>query len=264
MMSPTDLDEAGGALYRQLAARLRRRIAGGEYGAGAQLPTEAALGRAFGVSRITVRATLDRLVAEGLVRREHGRGTFVAAPPIEHDLGQFTDFAEDMAAAGHRAASRVTHLAEEPAAAPVAAQLGVAPGTPVTRVDRLRLADAEPVAFDRTYLPLRYGRLLDPAALATETILRQLEGRYAIPVLAGRYAIEATVADGEIAAALALVGGAPVLLVHRTSETTGAERVFYQRRHYRGDRVRYTLDVRRGGPGAPAQLVGLASRYVPA
>jgi GntR family transcriptional regulator len=260
---PIHLDEAGGARYRQLAERLRRQIAAGEYGAGSQLPTEAALGCAFDVSRITVRAALDLLVAEGLARREHGRGTFVAAPPIEHDLGQFTDFAEDMAAAGRRPASRVVHLAEEPAAEAVAAQLGVAPGTPVVRVDRLRLADDAPVAFDRTYLPLRYGRLLDPAALATETILRQLEGRYAIPVLAGRYALEATVATGEIAAALALADGAPVLLVHRTSETTGAERVFYQRRHYRGDRVRYTLDLRRGGPGGPAQLVGLASRYVP-
>lgn len=259
----TDRDEGAPPLYWQLAERVRHQIAAGRYAVGAQLPTEAAFGREFGVSRITVRAALDRLAAEGLVRRERGRGTFVTAPPIEHDLGQFTDFAEDMAAADLHPASRVTHFAEEPAGEAVAAQLGVARGATVVRVDRLRLADERPVAFDRTYLPPRYGRLLDPTALATATILRLLEDRHAVPILAGRYTIEATVADGEIAAALALVAGSPVLLVHRASQTAGGERVFYQRRHYRGDRVRYTLDLRRAAPGTPARLVALAPRYRP-
>lgn len=128
---------------------------------------------------------------------------------------------------------------------------------------RIRLADERPVAFDRTYLPLRYGRLLDPAALATETILRHLEGRCAIPILAGRYTIEAAVACDEIAAALGLAVGGPVLLVHRTTQTTGEERVFYQQRHYRGDRVRYTLELRRPAPETPARPVALAPRYTP-
>ena len=256
------LDEGSPPLYLQLAERMRRQIADGRYRQGAQLPTEAALGREFGVSRITVRAAFERLAAEGLVRRERGRGTFVTAPPVEHDLGQFTDFAEDMAAAGLRPSSRVTHFAEEPAAATVAAQLGVAPQTPVVRVDRLRLADDRPLAFDRTYLPRRYGRLLDPAALATETILRQLEAGYGIPILTGRYVIEA-VAAGEVAGVLGLAAADPVLLLHRTSYTAGEEPVYYQQRHYRGDRACYTLDLRRPAPGATARLVALAPRYAP-
>jgi GntR family transcriptional regulator len=258
------LDEQGLPLYWQLAEHLRRVIAEGRYAQGTQFPTEEALGREFGVSRITVRAALDRLAAEGLLRRERGRGTFVAAPPIEHDLGQLTDFAEDMAAAGLRPASRVTHFAEEPATPAVAALLGVAPGATITRIDRLRLADEQPLAFDRTYLPLRYGRLLDPEALATETILRQLETRYAIPILSGRYTVEATIASGEVGEALRIAPGAPVLLLHRTSLTTGEAVVYYQQRHYRADRVRYTLDLRRPGPGGKTRLVAFTPDFAPA
>lgn len=257
----TGLDEQGLPLYWQLAARLRRQIAEGHYAEGAQVPTEAALGSEFGVSRITVRAALDRLVAEGLLRRERGRGTFVAAPPIEHDLGQLTDFAEDMVAAGLRPSSQVTHFAEEPATATVAAQLGIAPGVSVTRVDRLRLADGQPIAFDRTYLPLRYGRLLEAEALTDETILRQLEGRYSVPILAGRYTIEATPAGGEFARLLGVAVGAPTLLLHRTSATTEGEVVYYQQRHYRADRVRYTLDLSRPAPGARTRLIAFTPEY---
>ena len=255
------LDEQGLPLYWQLAERLRRQIAEGRYPEGSQLPTEAALGSEFEVSRITVRAALDRLAAEGLLRRARGRGTFVAAPPIEHDLGQLTDFAEDMAAAGLTPSSRVTHFAEEPASPAVAAQLGLAPGVAVTRVDRLRLADGQPLAFDRTWLPLRYGRVLERGALAAETILRQLEGRYGIPILGGRYTIEATAARGEVARVLGVAAGTPTLLLHRTSSTAGGEVVYYQQRHYRADRVRYALDLHRPGKGARTQLVAFAPEY---
>jgi GntR family transcriptional regulator len=259
----TGLEERGAPRYWQLAERLRQQIAAGRYPEGAQFPTEEALGREFGVSRITVRAALDRLATEGLLRRERGRGTFVAAPPIEHDLGQLTDFAEDMAAVGLRPASRVTHFAEEPVPEEVAVLLGVAPGTTITRIDRLRLADDEPLAFDRTYLPLRYGRLLDPEALATETILRQLETRYDIPILSGRYTVEATIASGEVGEALRIAPGAPVLLLHRTSYTTGQAVVYYQQRHYRADRARYTLDLRRPGPGGQTRLVAFTPDFAP-
>src|SRR4051812_8458495 len=127
-------EEKGAPRYWQLAERLRQQIADGRYPEGAQFPTEEALGREFGVSRITVRAALDRLATEGLLRRERGRGTFVAAPPIEHDLGQLTDFAEDMAVVGMRPASRVTHFAEEPVPEEFATLLGVAPETTITRI----------------------------------------------------------------------------------------------------------------------------------
>ena len=205
-MAITD-DPAKGPLYWQLAERLRAQIAAGEYAEGEQLPTEEALGRIFGVSRITVRGALERLTAEGLLRRERGRGTFVAVPPVEHSLSGLTDFAEDMAAAGLNPSSVVTHFAEEPATERIAAELGLPSGTPVTRLDRRRLADGQTIAFDHTYLPTRVGRLLDRDALPTETIYHQLATRYEIPALRGRYTIEALPADDLIAEHLGIAAG---------------------------------------------------------
>lgn len=246
-------DETKAPLYWQLATTLRGRIAEGEYAAGGQLPTEGALCLEFGVSRITVRGALDRLAAEGLLRRERGRGTFVAAPPFEHGLVTLNDFAEDMDAAGLTAASVVTHLAEEAASEAIAGELALPTGTPIVRLDRVRLAAGQPLAFDHTFLPRRYGLRLDREALATETIYQQLSGRYGIAIRRGRYQIEALNAPTDLAARLGVVPGAALLFLHRTSFAADSGIMYYQQRYYRGDRVRYQLDLHRPGPHVQSQ-----------
>jgi GntR family transcriptional regulator len=250
-------------LYWQLAEQLRARIAAGEYAEGAQLPTEEALGQAFGVSRITVRGALDRLTAEGLLRRERGRGTFVAAPPVEQSLSGLTDFAEDMTAAGLQPSSIVVEMVEEPATEAIATALALPVGTPITRLERLRLADGQPLAFDSTYLPLRYGRLLTRATLTTETIYQQLASGYGITALSGRYTLEATGAPEPIAALLGIPTGAPTLLLGRTSLTPDGAIIYYQRRYYRGDRVRYRLELGRSPSGPTSRLLTFASQLTP-
>lgn len=248
------LREGTEPLYQQLANTLRRWIADGTYRPGDRLPSEAALCEQFGVSRITVRAALDQLVAAGLLWRRRGKGTFVTTPFVEHELIRLTDFVEDMAAAGLSPDSEVTCLREEPAPPEAAEQLRLAPGTTVVRLDRLRRADASPIAFDTTYLPLRYGRLLDRAALATETIYHQLETQYDIPVISGSFVIEAGRAGTELAERLAVERGAPLLTIRRTSYTEGRDPIYYQVRHYRADRVRYRVELDRDFPGERSRL----------
>ena len=236
-------------LYQQLAARLRRQIAEGMYRPGDRVPSEAELCAQFGVSRITVRAALDQLVDAGLLWRQRGKGTFVTAPLVEHELIRLTDFVEDMAAAGLQPASRITHLGEEPASSEVARHLDLAPGTLV-----VRLADASPIAFDVTYLPLRYGRLLQRSALESETIYHILETQYQIPVVSGTFVIEAGKATTELAKALQVEQGAPLLIIQRVSYTEGREPIYFQRRYYRADRVRYRVELDRSYPGQRSRL----------
>ncbi|MBX6342257.1 MAG: GntR family transcriptional regulator [Thermomicrobiaceae bacterium] len=250
-------------LYQQIAATLRREIAGGVFRHGQRLPSEDALCARFGVSRITVRAALDQLADEGLVWRQRGKGTFVAERPVEQQLIRLTDFVEDMAAAGLRPTSRVTHLGEEPAAPEVARALGLQPGARVVRLDRLRLADDQPIAFDVTYLPLRYGRLLDRDRLETETIYHQLETQYGIPVVSGTFILGASKATPELASLLEVERGAPLLVMQRTSYTEGADPIYVQRRYYRADRVRYRLELTRGYPGEPSRLTEVAPVFEP-
>lgn len=250
-------------LYQQLADRLRRQIADGAYRIGDRLPSEDALGEEFGVSRITVRAALDQLSAAGLLKRHRGKGTFVSAPPVEHELIRLTDFVEDMMAAGLRPASQVIQLCEEPSSAEVAVELQIAPGTPVVRLDRLRLGDHSPIAVDHTFLPLRYGRLLDREHLEDETIYRQLETRYGIPVLSGTFMIEAGVAPSDLAAYLHVDQGSPLLIIRRTSYGASREVIYYQKRYYRADRVRYRLELSRDYPTRSSRLTEFAPVFEP-
>ena len=247
--------------HEQLSDWLRGRIRAGEFSTHDQLPSEAELGALTGVSRITVRRALATLEHEGRIYRRQGLGSFVAPPPLPQGLVRLTDFAQDMERAGLDASSEVLHRAEEPASPVVAEALGAEPGTSVVRLDRLRLGDGRPVALDRTWLPPFYARFLQGRDLSRETIYRVLEGEFGVPVVRGRYRIEAGVAGGGEATALGVPEGAPLLLVERTSYTEGertsyteGERaVYYQRRYYRADRVAFELELARDESAAPGQ-----------
>jgi len=248
-------------LYQHVAAVLREQIAAGEYQRGDQLPTEEMLGNRFNVSRITVRGALDLLVADGLLKRERGRGTFVTEAAVEHTLVRLTDFVEDMTLAGLRAASRVIVFDEVSASDEVAGELGLTGGVSVLRLDRLRLADDQPIAFDVTYLPLRFGRLLDRERLTTETIYQQLETTYDIAIVSGSFIIEADVLSPEIAAHLQVEAAMPTLIIRRTSFATNHEPVYYQIRYYRADRVRYRLELDRQRPDHASRVTQLAPMF---
>src|SRR5438876_2061473 len=78
-MAPTrTLQDGPVPLYHQLEQDLLERIRTGEFGPGDALPTEGGICAQYGVSRITVRRALDALIAQGLIIRRRGVGSFVA------------------------------------------------------------------------------------------------------------------------------------------------------------------------------------------
>ena len=232
-------------LYHQLKLVLQRDIVQGIYKPGGRLPSEPELIRQYGVSRITVRQALDELEAEGRVVRRHGKGTYVAEPRIEQELLRLTDFVEDMQQAGQNPSSRVLAFVHEPTRPAIAKALNIVSGTEVVRVDRLRLAEERPIAYDTTWLPLRFGDLLSGMDLGQETIYHILETRYAIPVLSGAFYITATEATAQQAAHLEVAPGSALLVIRRISYTTGDEPIYVQERYYRPDRVQYRVMLRR-------------------
>ena len=255
MPTPAPTFRSGASHHEQLSDWLRDRIRAGEYAAHDQLPSEAELGELSGVSRITVRRALATLENEGRIYRRQGLGSFAAPPALPQGLVRLTDFAQDMERAGLSASSRVLHQAPEAASPAVAEALGVEPGATTVRLDRLRLGDGEPVALDRTWLPPFYAQFLEGHDLTTETIYRVLERDYDIPVVRGRYRIEAAVASADEAGPLGVPQGAPLLLVERVSYTASDKAVYTQRRYYRADRVAFDLELARpeSAPGGGGQ-----------
>lgn len=237
--------ESGRPRHEQLSDWLRNRIEDGTYEVDDQLPSEHQLTERFDTSRITVRRALQTLENEGLIYRRQGLGSFVRDRRTRQGLVRLTDFAQDMAQAGLDASSEVLHHAQESAPSNVARALDIEPETTVVRLDRLRLGDGTPVAFDRTWLPVFYAQLIEDHDLTDETIYHILEQEYEIPVLRGHYRIEAVNASDEIAEVLRVPDNRALLLIRRLSFTQGRKPVYIQFRYYRSDRVAYELELER-------------------
>ena len=238
--------ESGRPRHEQLSDWLRGRLVAGEYAAHDQLPSENELGELFGVSRITVRRALATLENAGLIYRRQGLGSFAAPPTLPQGLVRLTDFAQDMQRSGLLATSRVLFHAQAGATPAAAAALQVEEGALVTRLDRLRLGNGDPIALDRTWLPHFYAQLLEGRDLARETIYQILERDFEIPIVRARYRIEAAVAGAEEARVLLVPEGAALLLLERISYTAFDRPIYYQRRYYRADRVAFDLELARG------------------
>jgi GntR family transcriptional regulator len=115
---------------------------------GDPLPTEAELCARFEVSRMTVRQALQELSNAGLVDRQRGRGTFVGGRPMHRRPGVFLSFTEEMARRGMKATSRLVRAGLDGARPDELADLRLAAGSQVVRIERVRLADAVPIAFE--------------------------------------------------------------------------------------------------------------------
>ncbi len=230
-------------IYRRIAEDLLRRIGDGDLAPGARVPSERELSDAFGVSRMTARQALRLLVARGLIESRLGLGYFVARPRIDQRLQTLTSFSQDMRRLGRRPASVVLRRETLPATPEEAAALAIAVEEPVHRLERVRLADAQPVALETTVLPRRLAPdLFDRADFGRESLYAVLERDFAVVPLEAEQTLQAGVPDPLTARALDMPVAAPVLrLTRRTFDRRGTP-VEYVRSCYRGDR--YTMHIR--------------------
>src|SRR5918999_3593884 len=135
--------------YYELRQWLRQHIDG--LPPGSPVQPERALSEQFNISRTTVRQALHDLAVEGRIVRMQGRGTFVATPKITQRL-QLTSYTEDMRTQGLRPGSQLIDVTVTEAEPDVADSLNLPEGAPVTRVERVRSSNGEPMAVETVYL----------------------------------------------------------------------------------------------------------------
>lgn len=195
--------------YFTIEQSLRSRIAALE--AHAPLPSDAQLCEEFGVSRMTARGAVMRLVQEGLVYRVPGRGTFVAPARANRTASHILSFSDEMRRRGRRPRSRVVERAVRAATADEARRLGT---DEVLVLRRVREADGEPVALETAVFPAaRIGNALD-GDLEEVSVFATLAAAGLVPT-AGRAAIGAEAATAEDARLLGVKRGAPLLVERR-------------------------------------------------
>lgn len=230
-------------LYYQLKTILLERIQCGALAAGDRLPSEDDLVRQYGVSKITVRQALSELVRMGYLRREQGRGTFVARPKLEQGPRELTSFTEQMKRRGMQAVSRVLEAGVVQADADVAERLHLPEGTPVLVLKRVRLADGEPMGVQTAYLPAALVAGLEAEDLESGSLYEILRTKYAlIPQRALETHCAVTV-DEEEANWLGLPVGAAALTAERVSYLPDGRPLELVYSVMRADRYRIVLEL---------------------
>ncbi|WP_236173365.1 GntR family transcriptional regulator [Pseudomonas pseudonitroreducens] len=232
-------------LYSQLKEILRTRILDGTYPPLSRMPSEAELGKAFEVSRITVRQALGDLQKEGLIFKIHGKGTFVAKPKAFQNVSTLQGLGESMTQRGYEVINRLRSFKSVPANAQVAARLQVAEGENVVQIKRARLVNRELVSLEITWLPEAIGRRLEKADLVSRDIFLILENDCALPLGHADLAIDAILADAELARALEVEEGSPVMRIERLTHTADGAPLDYEHLYYRGDAFQYRLRIDR-------------------
>src|SRR5262245_50501483 len=150
MVPSTKTHKSGQTRYREIERYLRTLVEAAS--PGDPLPSEAELCERFSVSRMTVRQALAELTNDGLVVRRRGQGTFVAHRPVHRRPGVFLSFTEEMSRRGMQATSRLLAAGMDDPDRSEIADLGLAPGSQVVRIGRVRLADGVPVALEEAAL----------------------------------------------------------------------------------------------------------------
>jgi len=209
-MTVTALDKRSPTpLYHQLKAVLLSAIQSGRWKAGEQLPTESELAEMYGVSKITVREALRELAQMRYVRREQGRGTFVARTHLEQGPRELTSFSEEMRRRGYRSSSRV--LARDVIAA--------------------------------AYLPLRLVPGVEKRNLESRSLYEILRKDYNLVPERAKETHSAIALDAETASLLGIPRRSPAMAVERVTFLASGQPLELVDSVMRGDQYQIVLDL---------------------
>lgn len=242
------LPEGGKA--RRVYLLLRDEMTNGRRTEGALLPGENRLAEEFGVSRVTVRRALDALAADGWIEKRVGAGSVVLPQP-KADTQIAADFAgliPQLAEIDRATTARLLSFSYAAPPEAVASALDLPRGEKVQTAVRVRSSEGTPFSHLTTHVPADIANSYDEADLATQPLFRLLE-RSGVVVDSATQSITATLATPDVADALDLSVGAPLLSLRRIVRDADGRGVEYLSALYRPDMFRLEMTLARIGAG---------------
>jgi DNA-binding GntR family transcriptional regulator len=225
-------------LWIQAVDLIVDEIASGALKPGSRLPPERELCQQLHISRVTLRKALGKLVEDGVLRSSHGRGWYVGeatrAREWPNTLESFSETARRM---GLTATSRILRADVGPASLDEAEPLSIAAGTPLFRLERVRLLGDVPIAVDRTRIPAARVPNFATADFRTDSLYARLAEAGLEPTRADS-TIEAKEADEDVAQHLGLEVGKPILVMTQVVVDAVDRPLFISTIQYSGDRYR--------------------------
>jgi len=229
--------------HYQLRELLRSHIVTGQWRVGDRLPAERELCEAFGLSRTTVREAIESLVSDGLLRREKGKGTFVAEPKImEGLLGNPIGFTDAMAEQGYQVETKVLRFEVVTAPADLASELRLTPDEPVTVLERLRFVLGLPILVVTSYLPERLCPGLVGEDFTHRSLYHLLRDKYYYRIARAKRVMEAVAAAEPEVSLLGIKPGAPLMLIRSTAYLEDGTPLEYFVSRHRGDRTQFIVE----------------------
>jgi len=230
-------------LYHQVKCILMEAIEAGQWQLGQQLPTENQFVEDFGVSKITIRQALQELADLGYVRREQGRGTFVAKTRFDQGPRELTSFSEEMQRHRLKASSRVLEQYIGKAEGQIAEALELRPGEPVFVLKRLRMANGEAMGIQTAHVPAGLVSGLVNENFEHASLYEILQRRYGLQAARARESHFAALAEPVAADLLGIACGSPVLAAERVTLLSTGKPLEYVESVMRGDRYSIVLDL---------------------
>jgi GntR family histidine utilization transcriptional repressor len=217
--SPQSSQPENTPIFQRIKDYLLAQIAAGTWKEGDVIPSEQALVKQFGVSRMTVNRAVRELTAEGMLTRRQGSGTYVAQQKIQATLLEIKSIADEVRARGHVHRSSLQQLEQAKASELLAKQFDLPPGHPLFHSVIVHYENGVPIQVeDRWVNPLcapDYMRQDFTSITPNEYLMK------AAPLQGAVYSIEAMSAPREIADMLAIDTRQPCLVLKRQTRSAG-------------------------------------------
>lgn len=227
-------------LHEQVKEDILSKIHDATYKHGEKIPSERALSDHYGVSRVTIRNTINNLVHQGVLERRHGSGTFVRETPVESELERMTSGVEQMEKMGMKVEIEVLSAEYIEPDETMRETLEVPAGEMVYRIVRRMFADGLPILVTYIHTLAEVGRKLENVNMNKAAFLATLED-FGYQIQYAKEHIHATRATDFEKEMIGLDADTPVLGLERTVFVSQDKPLYLVRDVIHGDR--YSLNV---------------------
>jgi len=243
-------------VYHQIAEQIRRLVREGTLPPGTQLPPERVVCEHVNVSKMTLRQAYGLLEREGLIESRRGVGTVVCRPRVDKKLPEMLSFSEEMAGRGQSASSRLLSFAVTDPSFAAREFLNLSEQQKVYEIQRLRMADGQPIAIERVELPAAWLPNLERYNLEERSLYRVLEEHYGIRLASCREEISAVIPDRNQRKLLGIDRPLALLVIKRQSYAANASPLELSVTAYRGDLYTASIEAIRSAAPPPGGVRG--------
>ena len=228
-------------LHLQMETRIREKLNSGDWIPGQIIPSENELSASFGVSRMTLRNVITKLVHEGLLDRVPGKGTFVCQPKISASPLSYAGIREQLEQKGYAVTTRLLSLEKTEGSSSLCAHFHMEEGSSMYVLRRLRFIEGVPLSLHTSYIPVSFCPALDLEKLEEEQLCVILHESYGFVPAKTEETLESVAASPEEASLLSVRTGYPLLLLEDTTTDVSGKVYEFSKVVFRGDKIKIHL-----------------------